>query len=272
MTARPIALDDLRGLSLLPVISQENKGLASRAMSALRRRHARSSPIPTATASPIPTAQLFGRDDGGEGPCRLRRPEFRADRDELVPEAVAVSPGAPCHVLLDDEIAEHIAGCNMAFRRDVLLGSAGSIRSTAPPATMSTSAGVQDAGYAIGYSPAALSGISGVIPCSLYRPAERLRKAEALVYGKHPSASTPSARRNGAAESYGDLSSAMLLWKKAADLFGTFGRGLFQTLYQPPASLFQYLPLTSNGPSVAALALSGSSPAQRVAADCAACC
>ena len=68
-------------------------------------------------------------------------PNFPPPEDSLVPAAVAVSPGGPTHVLLTDDVAEHIAGCNMAFRRDVLLRSAASIRSIAPPATMSTSAG-----------------------------------------------------------------------------------------------------------------------------------
>ena len=36
------------------------------------------------------------------------------------PPCVAVSPGGPTHVLLNDEVAEHIPGCNMAFRREVL--------------------------------------------------------------------------------------------------------------------------------------------------------
>ena len=48
-------------------------------------------------------------------------PNFPPPEDSLVPAAVAVAPGGPTHVLLSDEVAEHIAGCNMAFRRDVLL-------------------------------------------------------------------------------------------------------------------------------------------------------
>jgi glycosyltransferase involved in cell wall biosynthesis len=35
-------------------------------------------------------------------------------------ECVANSPGGPVHVLLDDEHAEHIPGCNMSFRVDAL--------------------------------------------------------------------------------------------------------------------------------------------------------
>src|SRR6201998_4181203 len=47
-------------------------------------------------------------------------PNFPPPEDNLVPAAVAVAPGGPTHVLISDEVAEHIAGCNMAFRRDVL--------------------------------------------------------------------------------------------------------------------------------------------------------
>src|SRR5271163_4354517 len=33
---------------------------------------------------------------------------------------VSASPGAPCHVLTAEDRAEHLAGCNMVFRKDVL--------------------------------------------------------------------------------------------------------------------------------------------------------
>ena len=39
----------------------------------------------------------------------------------LVATAVAGAPGGPSHVLLSDDEAEHIPGCNMAFWRDALL-------------------------------------------------------------------------------------------------------------------------------------------------------
>ncbi|MCC7181016.1 MAG: glycosyltransferase [Acidobacteria bacterium] len=35
--------------------------------------------------------------------------------------AVSLSPGGPTHVLLDDRVAEHVPGCNLAVRRDALL-------------------------------------------------------------------------------------------------------------------------------------------------------
>lgn len=45
--------------------------------------------------------------------------------DPLVAQCVARAPGGPTHVLLDDRVAEHVPGCNMAFRRDALLGIGG---------------------------------------------------------------------------------------------------------------------------------------------------
>jgi GT2 family glycosyltransferase/sugar lactone lactonase YvrE len=45
--------------------------------------------------------------------------------DPFVAQCVARAPGGPTHVLLDDRVAEHVPGCNMAFRRDALAGIGG---------------------------------------------------------------------------------------------------------------------------------------------------
>ena len=41
--------------------------------------------------------------------------------DPWIAQCVARAPGGPTHVMLDDRIAEHVPGCNMAFRREALL-------------------------------------------------------------------------------------------------------------------------------------------------------
>ena len=41
--------------------------------------------------------------------------------DSWVAQCVARAPGGPTHVMLDDRVAEHVPGCNMAFRREALL-------------------------------------------------------------------------------------------------------------------------------------------------------
>jgi GT2 family glycosyltransferase/sugar lactone lactonase YvrE len=45
--------------------------------------------------------------------------------DPWVAQCVARAPGGPTQVLLDDRIAEHVPGCNMAYRRDALLAIGG---------------------------------------------------------------------------------------------------------------------------------------------------
>ncbi|HEU4341448.1 MAG TPA: glycosyltransferase, partial [Candidatus Binatia bacterium] len=65
-------------------------------------------------------ARFLSSDFAAVGGPNLSPPD-----DSMVASCVAVSPGAPTHVLLDDEVAEHIPGCNMAFRREALEAIAG---------------------------------------------------------------------------------------------------------------------------------------------------
>ncbi|MDA0328816.1 MAG: glycosyltransferase [Gemmatimonadetes bacterium] len=48
-------------------------------------------------------------------------PNVVPNDDPWVAQCVARAPGAPTHVMLDDRIAEHVPGCNMAFRKDALI-------------------------------------------------------------------------------------------------------------------------------------------------------
>jgi GT2 family glycosyltransferase/DNA-binding beta-propeller fold protein YncE len=45
--------------------------------------------------------------------------------DPPTAQCIARAPGGPTHVLLDDRIAEHVPGCNMAFRREALVAIGG---------------------------------------------------------------------------------------------------------------------------------------------------
>lgn len=173
-------------------------------------------------------------------------PNFPPPEDSLVPAAVAVSPGGPTHVLLEDEVAEHIAGCNMAFRRDVLLGLGGF-----DPLYRAAGDDVdicwrfQDAGYRIGFAPAATVWHFRRNTVKAYLGQQRgYGKAEALVYGKHPSRFNFFGQAKWLGRIYGDLSASLLLSRRPVIYSGVFGRGLFQTLYEPPSSLAAFLPLT----------------------------
>jgi GT2 family glycosyltransferase len=187
-------------------------------------------------------------------------PNFPPPEDSLIPSAVAVSPGGPTHVLLSDDTAEHIAGCNMAFRRDVLLQLGGF-----DPVYRAAGDDVdicwrfQDAGYTIGFSPAAVVWHFRRNTVKAYIGQQRgYGKAEALVYSKHPIRFNLFGQAKWLGRIYGDLSASLLISRQPVIYSGVFGRGLFQTLYEPPSSLAQFLPLTFEWNVVAIiLALAG---------------
>lgn len=52
-------------------------------------------------------------------------PNVVPPEDPSIAQCVARAPGGPTHVLLSDRVAEHVPGCNMAFRRDALLAIGG---------------------------------------------------------------------------------------------------------------------------------------------------
>ncbi len=173
-------------------------------------------------------------------------PNFPPPEDSLVPAAVAVSPGGPTHVLLSDDVAEHIAGCNMAFRRDVLLRLGGFdplYRAAGDDIDMCWR--FQDAGHTIGFSPAAIVWHFRRNTVRAYIGQQRgYGKAEALVYSKHPFRFNLFGQAKWLGRIYGDLSTSLLLSRRPVIYSGVFGRGLFQTLYEPSSSLAAFLPLT----------------------------
>jgi GT2 family glycosyltransferase len=59
------------------------------------------------------------------GVCGAGGPNEVPADDPWIAQAVARAPGGPTHVMLDDRIAEHVPGCNMAFDRDALLAVGG---------------------------------------------------------------------------------------------------------------------------------------------------
>ena len=89
----------------------------------------------------------------------------------------------------------------------------------------------------------------------LHRPAEGLRQGggPALLPSSR-SASTHSATRRWRGRIYGGIS-ALFSLRRPVIYGGVFGRGLFQTLYQPPSTVLSYLPFTLEWNLVGALLL-----------------
>jgi Predicted glycosyltransferases len=70
---------------------------------------------------------------------------------------VAAAPGGPIHVLLSDRRAEHIPGCNSAFRREALEAVGGfDRRFRAAGDDVDLCWRLQERGWSIGFSPSAM--------------------------------------------------------------------------------------------------------------------
>jgi GT2 family glycosyltransferase len=172
-------------------------------------------------------------------------PNFPPPEETLVPSAVAVSPGGPTHVLLNDEVAEHIPGCNMAFKKKVLQEINGFdpvFRAAGDDVDLCWR--LQNAGYPIGFSPSAIVWHFRRNTVKAYFNQQRgYGKAEAQLYFKHPYRFNLLGQSRWLGRIYGDLSS-FFLSSKPVIYSGAFGRGLFQTVYESPSSLMAFLPLT----------------------------
>src|SRR5207253_1909807 len=84
-------------------------------------------------------------------------PNIPPPGDGAVADCVANAPGGPTHVLLSDREAEHIPGCNMAFRRDALRAIGGfdpQFRAAGDDVDVCWQ--LQKRGWTLGFSPAAV--------------------------------------------------------------------------------------------------------------------
>lgn len=106
----------------------------------------------------------------------------------FVERAVAASPGGPIHVLLSDDRAEHVPGCNMAFRRERLdeVGGFDPIF-TAAGDDVDLCWKLLDRGHEIAFSPAAQVDHHRRASVRAYLRQQRgYGRAERLVAARHP--------------------------------------------------------------------------------------
>ena len=94
------------------------------------------------TQFPIRTGSIISPPPFCECSCCSRRAEYCASTYQHDRGLRDNAPGGPVHVLITDEIAEHLPGCNMAIRKSALKLSVASIQYSVSLATMSISVGV----------------------------------------------------------------------------------------------------------------------------------
>jgi glycosyltransferase involved in cell wall biosynthesis len=127
-------------------------------------------------------SMLEGGFDGCGGP------NYPPHEEGWIEGCVAASPGAPSHVLIDDERAEHLAGCNMMFRKSALLALGGfDPQFTAAGDDVDICWRLMDAGYALGYCPSAFVWHFRRNTIGAYYGQQRgYGRAEALLFFKYP--------------------------------------------------------------------------------------
>ena len=144
---------------------------------------------------------------------------------------VAHAPGGPVHVLLSDDRAEHVPGCNMAFLRPVLE----SIGGFDP---IYTSAGddvdlcwrVLDRGLEIGFHPAALVWHHRRPGVRTYLRQQRgYGRAEALVEARHPDRFTPVGTARWKGRIYDSFPAPL---RSQRVYRGPYGSAAYQSVYR----------------------------------------
>ena len=159
----------------------------------------------------------------------------------LVASCVANAPGGPVHVLSTDLEAEHIPGCNMAFRKEVLEGIGGfDPRFRVAGDDVDVCWRVQERGWRIGFSPGALvwhhprDTVGGY-----WRQQRGYGAAEALLEAKWPEKYNVAGHVTWGGRVYG---SAVHLYplRRSRIYSGTWGDAPFQRLeYAPPGLLWE---------------------------------
>jgi O-antigen biosynthesis protein len=185
-------------------------------------------------------ATCFQRGDFiGVGGPNLPPPE-----DGIIAEAVANAPGGPDHVLLTDTVAEHIPGCNMAFRKDALERIDGfdpRFRSAGDDVDLCWR--LQERGWKLGFSPAAVvwhhrrSSVRGY-----WQQQVGYGRAEALLERKWPEKYNSAGHVHWSGRMYTPAFPRLLAWTSRI-YHGTWGTAPFQSIDQLNTELFASLPL-----------------------------
>ena len=162
-------------------------------------------------------------------------PNVPPREDPLVADAVAHAPGGPIHVLVSDTEAEHIPGCNMAFRREALAAIGGfDPQFRAAGDDVDVCWRLQDSGMTIGFSPAAVVFHHRRPSVRAYWRQQRgYGCAEALLERKWPQRYNALGHVSWSGSVYGNAVRRQLGRRRGRVYQGVWGMAPFQSLYQP---------------------------------------
>lgn len=165
--------------------------------------------------------------------------------DGAIAECVANAPGGPIHVLTSDTEAEHIPGCNMAFRREALLAVGGfdeQYRAAGDDVDLCWR--IQEKGWTLGFSPAAMVWHHRRNSIKDYwKQQQGYGKAEALLERKWADKYNAAGHLTWTGRLYGKGLTEAVRFRRGRIYQGEWGSALFQSIYQSPAGLIESLPL-----------------------------
>ncbi len=227
------------------VISTENRGLS----------HARNVGMEAATgeivayidddARPDPhwltylAATFLSTEHAGVG-----GPNIALPGDGLIADCVTNAPGNPVHILLSDQEAEHIPGCNMAFRKTCLQAIGGfDPQFHIAGDDVDACWRLQQCSWTLGFSPAAMVWHHRRNSVQAYwKQQKNYGKAEALLERKWPEKYNTGGHYTWAGRVYGKGLSHRVGW--VGRIYqGVWGSAPFQSLYAPAPSALWSLSL-----------------------------
>ena len=228
---------EIAGANGFRVISTPNRGLSSARNTGLEAATGEIIAYIDDDAAPDPHWLTYLAHTFAQTACvAAGGPNLAVPGDGLVADAVAAAPGNPNHVLISDREAEHIPGCNSAFRADALRAIGGF-----DPGFQVAGDDVdvcwrlQESGYTISYSPAAMVWHHRRSDLRAYLRQQRgYGKAESMLERKWPERYSAGGHVTWRGRLYGPgaarHATGPLRWRV---YHGTWGTAPFQSLYEP---------------------------------------
>lgn len=161
-----------------------------------------------------------------------------------VAACIAEAPGAPMHVMRTDDLAEHIPGCNAAFRKAALMEIGGfDERFRVAGDDVDVCWRIEKAGGSLGFSPGAMVWHQRRTTLRRYWTQQvGYGKAEALLERKWPQKYNAIGHLAWSGRLYDRSVVALSHWSRGRIYQGTWGLAPYQSLYQPRAHPFWMLP------------------------------
>jgi GT2 family glycosyltransferase len=172
-------------------------------------------------------------------------PNIAPHGDGPIAFCVANAPGGPVHVLLTDEIAEHVPGCNLSARRERILEIGGfDPRFRVAGDDVDFCWRLQERGWTVGFSPAAMVWHHRRNSVKTYwKQQQGYGKAEALLEAKWPERYNAMGHLAWTGRLYGTGWTRALGSRAGRIYHGAWGQAPFQQLYDGQPPVLALLPL-----------------------------